>query len=231
MRDNPRHWLRRHIEHLGDVSGKRVANLLGSNGREAVPLALLGARVTVVDISSENARYARELAAHAGVELDYIVGDLLELDLIELQGSFDLVYMEGGILHYFSDLSALAQTVVGLLKNRGRLVLNDFHPFRKCLGQQGDMVVLSGDYFASDLQSGPVAYESFFPEDERDDFPRCSLRLWTMGEIVSVFAASGLVIQSLVEEPHYEHGRLPGQFTLVAHKPPCEDGGGNGNGK
>ena len=41
----------RTIDFLGDVNGKRIINLLGSHGRKAVPLALLGAEVTVVDIS------------------------------------------------------------------------------------------------------------------------------------------------------------------------------------
>lgn len=40
----------------------KIANPCGSNGRIAVPLALLGADVTIFDISEENKRYALELA-------------------------------------------------------------------------------------------------------------------------------------------------------------------------
>lgn len=75
---NPRQYLRRHLSYLGDVNGN--LNILGSNGRKAVPLAVLGADVTVIDISQENARYARELAEAAGVDLESITADFIETD-------------------------------------------------------------------------------------------------------------------------------------------------------
>lgn len=51
LRQDPWKKLAPFRSHLGDVNGKRIANLLGSNGRVAVSLALLGADVTVIDIS------------------------------------------------------------------------------------------------------------------------------------------------------------------------------------
>lgn len=51
MLDNPEEYLRRHLELLGDVKGKKIANLLGYCGKKAIPLAILGAEVTIVDIS------------------------------------------------------------------------------------------------------------------------------------------------------------------------------------
>ncbi|QYR21863.1 hypothetical protein KZ483_02130 [Paenibacillus sp. sptzw28] len=54
---------------------------------------------------------------------------------------------------------------------------------------------------------------------EQEEFPDCLLRYWTLGEIVSAVAASGLVIEELVEEPRSEGSRLlPGSITLVANK-------------
>jgi hypothetical protein len=50
LREDPWKKLTPFRMHLGDVYGKRIANLLGSNGRVAVSLALLGADVIVVDI-------------------------------------------------------------------------------------------------------------------------------------------------------------------------------------
>jgi hypothetical protein len=65
---DPAHSLRRVLQYLGDPSGLTIANPLDSHGRIATALALLGARVTVFDISDSNARYARALASAAGVE-------------------------------------------------------------------------------------------------------------------------------------------------------------------
>lgn len=48
--------LDRYLLPVADLS---VVNLLGSHGSKAVALALLGAEVTVVDVSPGNARYAK----------------------------------------------------------------------------------------------------------------------------------------------------------------------------
>ncbi|MBU5439132.1 hypothetical protein KQI42_14010 [Tissierella sp. MSJ-40] len=53
MKKQPEKYLRRHLEFLSEVSGKKIINLLGSNGKKAIPLAILGVEVTIVDISEE----------------------------------------------------------------------------------------------------------------------------------------------------------------------------------
>ena len=58
LKEDPQHKVSEYIKHMGDLKGKRVANLLGSKGNKAVCFALLGADVTVVDISEENKEYA-----------------------------------------------------------------------------------------------------------------------------------------------------------------------------
>lgn len=70
LRENPKYTLRDYLEFLGNVEEKKGANLLGSSGKKAVALSLLGAQVTVVDITEENQRYALECARAAGVSLD-----------------------------------------------------------------------------------------------------------------------------------------------------------------
>jgi SAM-dependent methyltransferase len=218
MREDPAAFLEQDRLYLGEVKGKRILNLLGSNGRKAVPLALLGAQVTVVDIAPEGARYARELALAAGVQINYIVADVTELSAQELASRFDLVYMEGGIFHYFADLGPIAKLVQDVLAGGGRLVARDFHPIRKCLTIEEGKVSVVGDYFDSELNSSDVAYQQFFPGVEQADFPKCQLRFWTLGEIVSAFADSGMVIEQLVEVPYTQCAEIPGQFVLTAIK-------------
>jgi SAM-dependent methyltransferase len=225
MTADPQRFLRRHLEFIGDVKDKKIANLLGSNGRKAVPLALLGADVTIVDISAENQRYALELAQAAKVDITYIVADFLELDISKMQSYFDLTYLEGGILHYFSDLYVLSSKIYEILKFGGKLVLNDFHPFKNILNIKdiwawdNNKLEITGDYFDSALKSGSVAYKKYFPEAEQNAFPDCLLRYWTMGEIISSFAAVGFVIEKLVEIPRDNtYKNIPGEFILVASK-------------
>ena len=218
MLKNPRKMLCRTIEYLGDVESKSIISLLGSYGGKAVPLALLGAEVTVVDISEKNKEYAMALAEFAGVRLNYIVSDVLSLDIVGLNRSFDILLMELGILHYFFDLSTFFKVTYDLLRGGGKIVLNEGHPIKKCIKMDDvEKPYLEGNYFDSEIRENPVAYESAFIEAERKDFPKCLLRRWTLGEVITAVAGEGFVIKKLVEDPG-TYGHLPGHFTLVAER-------------
>ena len=168
LKQDPAYTLRDYREFLGDVDGKKVANLLGSSGKKAVALALLGAQVTVVDINPENQDYAHACARAAGVSLDYIVADVIEWDSRPFAGHFDLVLMELGILHYFVDLHPLAKQVSAILAPGGRFVLHEPHPLmNKCAPRQiGDQLVLEGDYFSTAIVERPAPRQglAFSPE-------------------------------------------------------------------
>ena len=84
---DPHRALKRHAVYFDSFEGVRIANICGSCGKKAVPMALLGAEVTVFDISEANCRYATKLAAAAKVELDYQVGDVLEIDMARFGSS------------------------------------------------------------------------------------------------------------------------------------------------
>ena len=67
---NPRAMLRRYADYFDRFEGVKVANICGSCGKKAIPLALLGADVTIFDISEANQRYALETAQAAHVRVD-----------------------------------------------------------------------------------------------------------------------------------------------------------------
>jgi 2-polyprenyl-3-methyl-5-hydroxy-6-metoxy-1,4-benzoquinol methylase len=213
---------------IGDIQDKKVVNLLGSHGSKAVAMALLGARATVVDIASENARYANELAQAAGVELHYIVSDVLELPEDELTGDYQIVLMEFGILHYFIDLLPLMTIVSKLLAPNGRLVLQDFHPITtKLISSRGTTQAIrkhkvDGDYFDTAIEEVEVPYYKFLSADKQKDLKKTKLRRWTLGEIVTSVAEAGLFVEVLKEEPNlsselFDKG-IPKTFTLVAKR-------------
>jgi len=155
----PAHKLRRILPYLEYPKGQKIANPLGSHGRIAVALALLGADVTVFDISGPNKRYATELAESANVEIEYLVGDFLILD-DQQHEQFDWVVMELGVLHYFSDLDKFVQVLKNLLKPNGKVILNELHPLLKKAIEVGeDGVTLVGDYFSKDLEQANTPYD------------------------------------------------------------------------
>lgn len=211
---------------FGDVKGKKIMNLMGSNGTKAVSLALLGANVSVVDFSDGNKKYALELAQEAGVSIEYILSDVLKLSESQLSGDFDIVFAEMGILHYFSDLKVFMDIIYKLLKKDGIFVIKDFHPVStKLITSRGSTAKVrkhkvTGDYFDKELKEKNVAYSKY--SDESDEESKVLLRLWTLGEIVTSIAESNLVIKSLDEEPNqsseaFDKG-IPKIFTIVAKK-------------
>ena len=203
----------RYVDFFKDVKGKRILNALGSNGRKAVPLCLLGAEVTIIDISEENQRYAMELAKYADVDLRFELGDFITYENDSFKGYFDIAFSEGGILHYFNDLDAFFGKISRYLRVGGTLILNDSHPFRKIMSANTGT---NGDYFDDNLHVFPVAYEDQFDKAEQKDFPKCLLRFYRIGEIVTAVGQNRMQITELRELKRIGNEKIPGEFTLVA---------------
>lgn len=215
LKADPIKALKRHATYFDSFDGIRIANICGSCGKKAVPLALLGAEVTVFDISAENRRYAVELAAAAGVQLDYQVCDVLEIDMAQFSGCFDVVYMEGGVLHYFHNLEQLMSILRGLLKPGGKLICSDFHPFTK-INDALELQTPAMNYFSTDVFEGEMAHARFYEEPIRSQFPKCSLRRYTLSEIINAVLDTGFTLRRFDEHPAWFKPDLPGEFTLIA---------------
>ncbi len=210
---------------MGEVKGKKIMNVMGSNGTKAVALALLGADVSVVDFSQGNKRYAMELAEVAGVKIHYILSNVLNLTEEHLTGDYDVVFAEIGILHYFTELKPFIQIIYKLLGDKGRFVLRDFHPVTtKLITSRGTTAKIrkhkvTGDYFDTSLEEKDISYSKYLTDTAPT---KVLLRKWNMGEIITAIAEEGFLIKSLDEEPNlscevYDKG-IPKTFSLVAEK-------------
>lgn len=209
--------LKRYAVYFDAYRGIKVANICGSCGKKAVPLAVLGAEVTVFDISEDNKRYALELAEAAGVRIGYEVCDVLEIDMEQYQGRFDVVFMEGGVLHYFHDLNEFMGIMHSLLKPGGKMICSDFHPYTK-ISDVLNFGQPAGDYFYSEIFEGEMPHARFFDEEIRKQIPKCQYRKYTVSEIINAAVYSGFAIQRFDEHPAWTNRELPGEFTLVAVK-------------
>lgn len=226
IKKNPAKILSVLYNKFGDVKGKKIMNLMGSNGNRAVALALLGADVTVVDFSEGNKIYALDLAKEANVKIEYILSDVLELHKYNLNNTYDIVFAEMGIIHYFLDLKPFMSLVSNLLAPNGIFVLRDFHPVStKLITSRGSTAKVrkhkvTGDYFDTTLEEKDAAYSKYLVSDSSPQ--KVLLRKWNLGEIITAAAESGLMIKSLDEEPNlscenFDKG-IPKTFTLVAEK-------------
>ncbi len=215
--ENPVGMLRKYAAYFDAYEGVRVANICGSCGKKAIPLSLLGAEVTVFDISEDNKRYAMETAAAAKTKIGYVVGDVLDIDMKTYGGYFDVVFMEGGILHYFHDINEFMQVMYSLLRPGGKLICSDFHPFTKIVDVL-HLETLTMGYFSTDIFEGEMAHARFFPEEIRSMMPKCSLRKYTVSEIINGVLGGGFTLKRFDEHPAWENDKVPGEFTIVAKK-------------
>jgi len=211
----PEKMLRKYARYFDRYEGIRIANICGSCGKKAIPLALLGAEVTVFDISEDNRRYAMETAQAAKVSIGYEVGDVMEIDLNRFGGVFDIVFMEGGILAYFHDIDAFMGIMYALLKPGGKMICSDFHPIIKIMDTL-KLETPSIGYFSTDVFEGEMAHARFYEEKIRKQFPKCLYRRYTISEIINAIINSGFTLKRFDEHPAWEEKTLPGEFTAIA---------------
>ena len=212
--ENPKSFLRYHAEYFDDIQGKRAASVCGSDGRRAVAFAALGAEATVFDISEPQKKYALELAKAAGVKIEYVLGDFCETDTAKYGNMFDFVYLEGGILHYFSEIDAFTKMLYAITKPNGRLILSDAHPYRKLNSSEKT----KGDYFDTRLHEANAPLQAFFSKEEQEAFPKILMRFYTISEIINSVISSGFRLKEFIEHPHWDDPKRPVEFTVIADK-------------
>lgn len=215
--DDPIGMLKRYSNYFNSFEGIRVANICGSCGKKAIPLALLGSQVTVFDISEDNRKYALEVADAANVEINFEVCDILEINIEKYGSYFDVVFMEGGILHYFHEIDEFMAIMYSILKKGGKMICSDFHPFTKI----SDMLNLQQptmSYFSKEVFEGEMAHARFFDEDIRKEMPKCIYRKYTISEIINSIISTGFELKRFDEHPSWTNEKVPGEFTAIAVK-------------
>jgi SAM-dependent methyltransferase len=193
-------------QEVGDVEGRSLVHLLCHIGTDTLSWALLGARVTGIDISPESLRYARQLAKRMGVGATFIEADVMDV-LETVKRKYDIVFSSTGVLCWLPDLQRYAHTVRHLLHDHGFFYLFDGHPFRSVLLDDSGLTssnTIQGDYFRKEM----------WHYDHMDDYTDPELRIpgdayewhWTMGEIVTAFCQADMRIVFLHEFPRYYYG-------------------------
>lgn len=147
-----------------------------------------------------------------------ICSDVLNIPNEETLGEFDIVLMEFGILHYFTDLNSIFSVVRRRLGDNGRLILTDFHPFARAWMNTNNLKQPTGNYFDGSVSEGEVAFAKLLPEEERSELGKVLVRSWTVGDIVTAIGTAGLFIRIFEEIPSPADPRFPAFYTLIADK-------------
>ena len=113
------------LEVIGEVRGKRILDLGCGTGRYCALLAERGASVVGLDPSPQMLAYAKQKAATLG-NIDLRDGTIDNMDFPS--DHFDLVVSALAFSH-LPDLKSTLQACVRVLKNGGRIIISDIHPF------------------------------------------------------------------------------------------------------
>ena len=133
------------IEMLGDIHGLKVLELsCAADATQAFSLANLGATVTACDISPRAIDIARKNAQRMGIEVEFVVADSQTLDPIK-DHNFDIVFAEYNLC-YYEDLPKACVNWYRVLRDSGRLFVQEFHPLVACLEERDGTLAIGRSY-------------------------------------------------------------------------------------
>lgn len=140
---------------LGEIEGQDVLCLAGGGGRQSVAFALLGARVTVADLSAAQLARDRAAAAHYGLDIALVEADMRDLSPFAA-ASFDIVHHPYA-LTFVPDPTPVFREVARVLRPGGGYYLQCANPFSLGLGTRdwtGAGYTLRQPY----LPGAPISY-------------------------------------------------------------------------
>lgn len=202
---------------LGEVAGLRGVHLQCHIGTDTLSLSRLGARMSGLDFSPSSLDQARRLAAAAGAEIDYHLGEVYSAPAVLGRDAYDLVYTGIGALCWLPRIKDWAEVVAALLKPGGRLFLREGHPVLWALSEPrpDGAVALEFPYFERDE---PVVWDDPNTYTESETALTATVtHEWNhgLGEIVSSLLAAGMEVVSLDEHQSVPWEALPGQMTQL----------------
>ncbi|MFT4759666.1 MAG: SAM-dependent methyltransferase [Paraglaciecola sp.] len=115
------------LEGLGEVAGQKMLHLQCHFGLDSLSWARMGAKVTGVDLSPVAIQTAKDLNKELGLDAEFLVSNILELDK-NLKGQFDTIFTSYGTIVWLPDLDEWARIINHFLKPGGTFYIVDFHP-------------------------------------------------------------------------------------------------------
>jgi SAM-dependent methyltransferase len=198
------------------VEGKDVLCLAAGGGQQSAVFGVLGAQVTVVDLTEGQLAGDRKAADHYGYPVTTLQRDMRDLSALA-DGTFDLVYQANSIA-YVPDLRTVYGEVSRVLRTGGR--------YRVCAGQPAvHAVAWNGEAYCL---THPYA-DRVFP---RPDGAGVEFR-HTMDDLFNGLLDAGMAIARVHEAPYarlrryrdepagtwnHEQSYVAGGFAIVAKK-------------
>lgn len=185
---------------LGNLSGRDVLCLAGGGGQQSAAFGLLGARVTVLDLSPTQLERDRQAAAHYGIAVRTVEGDMRDLSAFR-DSSFHIVW-HAHSLGFVPESPRVIAEVSRVLRNRGIYRLYYTNPYVHGAWDRwnGTGYLLSEPY----VDGGEVGYEDnrwdvAQPDGTQRKVPGPKEYRHSLATVVNGLVSHGFVILALRE--------------------------------
>ena len=201
---------------LGDIRGLETVHLQCHIGTDTISLARLGAQMTGLDFSPSALAGARDLAARAGVEVDFVGADVEDAPAVLGHSRFDLVYTGIGALCWLPDIRTWAGVVASLLRPAGRLFMREGHPMLWTLSDPREDGLLVVEYPYFEVAGGTLFRElkTYVEHEGELNQPTTVGFNHGLGEIVTALLAEGMELTELVEHQSVPWNPLGDKMVL-----------------
>ena len=206
---------------IKDVAGKRVLCLASGGGQDSAAFGLLGADVTVLDLSDVQLERDRQAADHHGLKVTTLHGDMRDLSAFA-DSTFDVVWQVYSI-NFVPSVEPVFREVARVLKPRGIYFVQFHNPFVQSLDDNawnGESFPLKGLYLDGEDMSHS------FPHWDVEQSDGTTVRLagphefrHTLSTVLNSLVNNGFILLGLWEWIRSDENPEPGSwahFTQVA---------------
>ncbi|TDE55791.1 class I SAM-dependent methyltransferase [Nonomuraea mesophila] len=197
----------------GDLAGRKVLCLAGGGGQQSAAFALLGADVTVLDISPGQLARDRSAAEHHGVAIRTVQGDMRDLSVLG-DASFDLVWHPYS-LTFVPDSRIVFREVAKVVATGGHYYLMCANPFFAGLTHEswnGEGYTLRQPYADEVMTSYPDQEWVYDRTPPGRAVPAPREYTQTLGRIVAALTGEGFVLRFLSEVRGDRRDAEPGSW-------------------
>ena len=124
----------KHYKLLGNIKGKKILEIGCGGAQCSIAMAKKGAKVTGIDISEEQLKFAKKLAEKNKVNIDFYQGDIRNLKQIK-SNSQDIVF-SAFALQYVDNLKKCFNEIHRVLKKKGLFIFSLDHPFSRTINSK-----------------------------------------------------------------------------------------------
>ena len=197
---------------LAEKYGKSILELACGTGRITIALAKAGFKVTGIDYAAGMLTVAREKSAQAGVEVEWVKGDMRDFNLGQ---KFSLIFLAANTLCHLltrDDFEACIAAVRNHLTANGRFVISVFVPKHELLmnkpGERfpfseyedpdgrGRIVVTESYEYEADTQIKRIKTHHAIPGEDLEIEGELNLRIYFPQELDALLHYNGLVIEN-----------------------------------